>query len=216
MNEPFLAGQDLHHGPALEEALHRSLVYTINLDFFRQPHDILLRPFNRLLRGAGQGARTAVLDGYIGAGLIDDLTDDLAAGPDDRADLFGIDLYGLHLRRVRRKLLLRLGQDLFHYPENLQPALLRLLTRRPHDLRRNALDLDIHLKRGYALLGAGDLEVHVAQVILETDYIAQDRMPVILHNESHGDTGHGRLERHTRVKKRERRGADRGHGGGAG
>ena len=49
------------------------------------------------------------------------------------------------------------------------------LQRGRHDLERKALDLDVHLDRRDAGLGARDLEVHVAEVILGAQDVGQDR-----------------------------------------
>src|SRR5215475_777447 len=45
-----------------------------------------------------------------------------------------------------------------------------LIERDAHDLRRDAFDLDVHLQRRDAILRTGDLEIHVAEMIL----VAQD------------------------------------------
>ncbi len=49
------------------------------------------------------------------------------------------------------------------------------LKRHPHDLFGDAGDLDVHLQRGDALIGAGDLEVHVAEMILVAENVGQNR-----------------------------------------
>ncbi len=43
-----------------------------------------------------------------------------------------------------------------------------------HDLGGDALDLDVHLQGGDALDGAGDLEVHVAQVVFGAQDVGED------------------------------------------
>src|SRR5580658_6814127 len=48
-----------------------------------------------------------------------------------------------------------------------------IFQRDAHDLGRHAFDLDVHLQRGHAVPGAGDLEIHVAQVILVAENIAE-------------------------------------------
>ena len=65
---------------------------------------------------------------------------------------------------------------LLHLAQDVEPALARLLERLLHDLEVEALDLDVHLDRGDALLGAGDLEVHVAEVILGAEDVGEDRV----------------------------------------
>jgi hypothetical protein len=72
------------------------------------------------------------------------------------------------------------GQRLGHLAQDVHPAGLGLLQRLFHDLGRDARDLDVHLQRGDAVLGARDLEVHVAEVILVAKDVGQDPVgPVI-------------------------------------
>src|SRR3546814_3093595 len=60
---------------------------------------------------------------------------------------------------------------LFPYTTLFRSAFAGLGQRHLHDFLGDALDLDVHLQRGDAVLGARHLEVHVAQVI----FIAQNR-----------------------------------------
>jgi hypothetical protein len=55
------------------------------------------------------------------------------------------------------------------------------------------VDLDVHLQRGDAVFGTGDLEVHVAQVIFVTENVGQDGELVAFLDEAHGDTGNRRF-----------------------
>ena len=45
--------------------------------------------------------------------------------------------------------------------------------------RGDAGDLDVHLERGDALAGAGDLEVHVALVVFHAGDVGEDREAVV-------------------------------------
>ena len=67
------------------------------------------------------------------------------------------------------------GQRLGHLAEDVDAPVLGLAERNLHDLLGDALDLDVHLQRGDALLGAGDLEVHVAEMILVAEDVGQHR-----------------------------------------
>ena len=116
-----------------------------------------------------------VLDVDLGAGLLDDLADHLAAGADHFADLVGRDLEGLDARRVFAELGAGIGQRLGHFAEDVDTPVLGLAERDLHDLLGDALDLDVHLQRGDALVGAGHLEVHVAEMILVAEDVGQDR-----------------------------------------
>src|SRR5947207_4553858 len=75
-------------------------------------------------------------------------TDRLATFADDHPDLLGIDLDRGDPRRVLCELGARLGDRLGHLAEDKLARALRLLERVPHDLLRDAGDLDVHLERG--------------------------------------------------------------------
>ena len=62
-----------------------------------------------------------------------------------------------------------------------------------HDLLGDRGDLDVHLQRGDALVGAGDLEVHVAEMILVAEDVGQHGEAVALLDQAHGDAGHRAL-----------------------
>ena len=85
---------------------------------------------------------------------------------------FGIVIDG-DARRVAAHVAAGAGQRLGHLAEDVQAAVLRLRQRIAHDLEGDRGDLDVHLQRGDALLGAGHLEVHVAEVILVAEDVGQ-------------------------------------------
>ena len=98
--------------------------------------------------------------------------------------------------------------------EDEQPGVAGLRSARRRS-PRDAGDLDVHLQRGDAVGGAGDLEVHVAEVILGALDVGQHDVVVALLDQAHRDARDRRLDRHAGVHQRERRAADRGHRGGA-
>ena len=61
-------------------------------------------------------------------------------------------------------------ERLLHHAQHEQPRVARLMQRLAHHLARHAADLVVHLDRGDAVGGAGDLEVHVTEMVL----VAQD------------------------------------------
>ena len=65
------------------------------------------------------------------------------------------------------------------------------------------------------LLGAGDLEVHVAEVVLVAEDVGQHREAVAFLDQAHRDAGDVRLDRHAGVHQREAAAAHRGHRRGA-
>ena len=100
--------------------------------------------------------------------------DRLAALADDGADLLRVDLDRLDPRGGRAELLARTVDRLGHLAEDEEPALTGLLQRLAQDVEGDAGDLDVHLEGVDALLGAGDLEVHVAEVILDAGDVGED------------------------------------------
>ena len=64
---------------------------------------------------------------------------------------------------------------------------------------------------GDALAGAGDLEVHVAEVIFVTEDVAENREILAFEDQAHGDAGDRALQRNAGVHHRQRAAADGGH-----
>jgi hypothetical protein len=100
-----------------------------------------------------------------------------------------------------------------HLVEDELAGPLRLIEGVPHDLLRDAGDLDVHLESRDALARAGDLEVHVTEVILGALDVGEDDVVVALLDEAHGDAADRRLDRHPGVHQRESRAADGAHRG---
>src|SRR5437764_810773 len=142
-------------------------------------------------------ARPVLLDVdlHLVVGL--EAADRLAALADDEADLLLCDLDRRDAGSVGGQLRARLRDHLEHLVEDEVARPLRLLERVTHDLLRDAGDLDVHLKRGDAVAGPGDLEVHVAEVVLRALDVGQDHVVVAFHDETHRDAAHRCLDRHT-------------------
>ena len=121
------------------------------------------------------------------------------------------DLEGLDARRVFAEFGAGGGQRLGHLAQNVDAAFLGLAERDLHDLLGDALDLDVHLQRGDALLGAGHLEVHVAEMILVAEDVRQNRKALVFEDQAHRDTRGRPLQGNAGIHQRERGAADRGH-----
>ena len=157
--------------------------------------------------------RAVVVDVDLRVELLRQRANRLAALADHRTDLLGVDLDRRDARRVLRQLLARRGDRLAHLAEDRHARVLGLRERVAQDVERHAGDLDVHLQGGDALGGAGDLEVHVAQVVLHARDVGEDDVVVALLDEAHGHAGHRRLDRHAGVHQRERGAAHRRHRG---
>src|SRR5690606_25264154 len=189
------AGQDLDEGAEVDDPLDHAVVGRADLGLGDEALDQPLGALDLLDVAAGDRNPAGVLDVDRAAGLLDDRADGLAARPDDLADLVDLDLHGHDPRRVLADVAARLGHHLEHLAEDVQPGLARLVERGLEDLTGQARDLDVHLQRGDAGAGAGDLEVHVAEVILVAEDGGQVRVLAALLLEAHGDAGDRRLGR---------------------
>ena len=61
------------------------------------------------------------------------------------------------------------------------------------------------------VLGARDLEVHVAEVILGAEDVGEDRVLLAFLDQAHRDAGDGAANRNAGIEQRERATADRRH-----
>ena len=105
----------------------------------------------------------------------------------------------------------RVRKRFLHQVQDVHAPFARLRQRDRHDLLRDALDLDVHLQRGYAAVRARDLEIHVAQVILIAENVGEHRETIALLDESHRDARDVCFSRHAGVHQREARAAYRCH-----
>ena len=160
---------------------------------------------------AAMVTRPRVVDRELGARLVLDAADRLALRSDEVADLLGADVHRDDARRERRQVVALRRQRLVHLAEDVQAAFLRLRERLLHDLEIEALDLDVHLDRRDAVPRAGDLEVHVAEVILGAEDVGEDRVLLPFLDQAHRHAGDGGANRNAGVEQRERGAADRRH-----
>jgi hypothetical protein len=135
----------------------------------------------------------------IFAGGLANLADNLAAGADDLADLLFRNRELGDARRLVGHRLAGAGDRLAHLAKDVQTAVLRLAECNPHDLFGDRGDLDVHLQRGDAGIGACHLEVHVAEVILVAQDVGQHREALAFLDEAHGNARHRLRQRHARV-----------------
>ena len=212
VQQPFRARKDLDEGSEVHHLHHRPQIGLPDFGGGRQLFDDPDRLFGRLAAGGSDVDGAVVFDVDLHSRLIDDAADHLPAGTDDPADLLDRDLDGDDTRRQFGNVGARLGYGRGHPIEDVQPALPGLEQRFLHDLSRDPGNLDVHLQRGDAVPAAGDLEVHIAVVVLESGDIRQDRIVLSLLDQSHGDTGDGSLERHACVLQRHDGAADGRHG----
>src|ERR1019366_5954228 len=203
------AGQDLNEAPVRLDAHDGAEILGPDLRHGRDLADRLdaLLGGPEVARGHRDGA--VVLHVDLAGVLLLERADRLAAGADDVADL----LFGhgdrQKARRERRELGARGLQRLLHLVEDEEAAVARLFERLLEDLRRDAADLDVHLERGDALAGAGDLEVHVAVMVFLARDVGQNGESVAFLHESHRDARDRALDGHAGAHERDRGGSVR-------
>jgi hypothetical protein len=93
----------------------------------------------------------------------------------------------------------------------MQSPLTSLLQCSRQHIRRHARQLDIHLNRTDALACTRNLEIHVAEMILVAENIAQDPILVALIDQAHRNPRDGCLDWNTGVHQSETAAAYGGH-----
>ena len=156
-----------------------------------------------------------VVNGDVGAGLLLHRIDDLALRSDHLTDLVHRDLEADDLRCSLVDFRPRRGNGCVHDIENLQPGFFRLLKRRTEHIGGNPVDLGVELQRGDELTRARNFEVHVAESVFRSENIGKRCVLTFGKDQTHRDTGHGRLDRNTCVHQRHRCRADGTHRCGA-
>ncbi len=215
VHEAVLGAEEVYEGAEVHHLDHSSLVDVTDLGLGRDRLDPIDRRLHRVAVGGRHLHRAVVGNVDLGARLLHDLADHLAAGSDHLANLVDRDVEHLDARRVLAELVAVLRQGLRHLAQDVHAPVLRLAERHAHDLLGDAGDLDVHLQRGHAPLGARYLEVHIAEMILVAEDVGQHGIALVLEDEAHGDAGGRALERDARVHQRQRRAAYGGHRGGA-
>src|SRR5215217_7716344 len=215
VHEAILGAEEVHERAEIGGLDHGTLIDGADFGFVGDRADPLDGGFNLRAVRRGDLDRAVVFDVDLGAGLFDDLADHLAAGADHFTDLVGRDLHGFDAGSELADFGTRSGDGVGHLAQDVDTTTLGLLERDLHDLLGDAGDLDVHLQRGDALVGTGDLEVHVAEVIFVAENVAENSKLLAFKDQAHGDTGNRTRQRHASIHQGERGAADGCHRGGA-
>ena len=221
MDEAFLAGETFDEGAELLSGADDALVGLTFFDLGSDHFDFLDGAGHAFAVGGEDVDLTAVVFGDVDlrAGDLGDALDVLAAGADEHADLFRIDLEGLDARGVLLELAGGSGDGSGHDFEDLFASDLVTLDRFLGDFEGQTVDLEVELEASDAFARAADLEVHVAEVVLGAEDVGQDDVlvdltaVVSLGDEAAGDAGDGGGDRHAGVHQGEGTATDGGHGG---
>src|SRR4051812_27591465 len=213
MDEAVARSQEVHESAEIDDLDDLARIDHADLRFGYNAADPVDRRLRRLGVYRGDLDRAVVVDIDLGAGRLDDLANDLAAGADDLADLVARDRECRDPRRVLADFLARPGQRLRHLAEDVAASVFRLIERDAHYLLGDRGDLDVHLQRRDAALGAGDLKVHIAEMVFVAENVRQHGKAVLLLDQPHRDPGDRARQRHAGIHQRERRAAHARHRG---
>ena len=220
MHQAVLTGEHFDEGAEFFDGHDAAFVDLTDFDLGAERFDFAAGDFHAL-RGDGEHLHgSVVFDVDFATGLFDQALDVLAARSDQRADLLGVDLQGDDARGVLGNIRARSRQRGEHVGQDLATGDTSLLDGLLHDRQRDALELQIQLEAGDALLGSGDLAVHVAERVFPADDVGQELVAgdlvigSVLGANTDGDTCHRAGDGHTGIHEGQRCAADRSHRGG--
>src|ERR1017187_4394065 len=215
MQEAIPVGHDLHESAEFFDANDLAAVDLADLDFRRDRFDLLDGPVGGFAIRREDVDRAVVFDIYLAACGFHDTLDDLALWSDDGADLLGVDVNGGDARRVLGEFG-AVGLDrFFHLIEDQAARFAGLLECLLRQLQAQTVQLEIGLEAGDALAGAGDLEIHVAEMIFGAKDVGEHGglAGLLIHDEADGDARDGRFHRHASIQQGEGGTADARHRG---
>ncbi len=216
MQHAFLTRHDLDDRAEAQDITHGAFVF---FAFFGDRHDTLddaKRGFRVFLVGGGHryvADAIAFFDLDLGARFPLDALNDLATGPDDGSDKLGVDRDLREARRVGRHFAARLVEHLGHLVEDVQPAFAGLVEGAFEDLLGQTGHLDVHLAGRDPGAAPRHLEVHVAEVILGAQDVAEHGDATPVRDEPHRHAGDRRFDRHAGVHHGQCARAHGRHGG---
>src|SRR5579859_6605247 len=166
-HQTLFTRQNLHERAEVHQPAHRTRINLADLNLLCQRTHRIHRAIHAILRDGRDVHRAIIVNVNLRTGLVLNAADRLAARADDRANLIRVDLDGLNARRIRRQVLMRLRQRLQHLVHDVHATLFGLGHCLREHLRRQPLDLDIHLEGRDAIRRTRDFEVHVAHSVFE-------------------------------------------------
>ena len=217
MAETVATGHELDEAAEVLEGDNLATVDLAYFGFGAKAVDLLLRDGKAVGVGGVNANGTVVFDVDLATGLVADALDVLATRADEGTDLVRVNLDGDDPWSVGAHFLSRSGDGLFHRVDDLKAGFLRVNEGFAHDLAREAFELQVQLKAGDALLGAGDLAVHVTEGVFPTDdvgedFVATNRAVVIFFRaDTDGDAADGGGHGNTGIHERQGGATNGGH-----
>ena len=213
VDQTLLAGSDLNERAEIHDAGDLAQIHCAGLGIGSDGLDDLDRSLALLSVQTCDEYLTDLalfLDVDLTIALRLDLLNDLAGLADDLGNLVRSDRGGEHLRSIGAELGTRLCDCLEHdLVEDVVAGFMCFLQRFLDHLGGQTADLQIHLDGGDAVVGTGNLEVHVAEEVLKTLDIDHGHPALAFGDQTAGDTGDRSLDRNARVHEGEGGAADR-------
>src|SRR5207245_5859944 len=171
MHEPVTRPEKVHEGAEIDYFDNFPGIDHPDFRLGDDPANPVDRGSGRLTIYRGHLDRPIIVDVDLGPCGFGNLTNDLAARTDHLADFLLRDAERRDPRSILADLVPRTGQRFGHFTKDMQAAFTRLGQRDAHNLLGDRGDLNVHLQRRDTALGAGDFEVHIAQMVLIAENI---------------------------------------------
>ena len=205
----FFAGSDFNKSTEAHESCDNTLVNSTDFGIVCDGVDDIKCLLGIVEIGGGNEYGTVVFDVDLDVAFCADLLDDLALLTDDITDLFNVDLGGEHLGSILGKFCSGFCDAGKHdFVKDLAACNIGLFECFLDDFGSQTVHLGIHLDGGDTLLGAADLEVHIAEEVFKTLNVNHGHETVAFGNKTAGDTCNGSLDGNTGCHQRKRGAAD--------
>ena len=216
MEQAVLAGHELYEAAIRHDAAHGALVHFAHFGNSHDGLDLCHGSIDGLLIGTAHlylAYAILLVDGDGGTGLLLHTLDNLSARANHCTDELLGDGHLLDAWYVGLQFGAGLVDGLHHLAQDVLSAGLGLHERLLQNLVRESVALDIHLCGSQSVYGTCSLEVHVAQVVLIAQDVAQHGVLVLsgVLDKAHGDAAHSVLDGHTSVHQSQTACAGRCH-----
>ena len=218
MEQTFVSRHKLNEATIRHDRLNRRFIY---FAYFGHSHDSLNLSHSSVhsLFVVGSHFYLAAFlylintDDSTGLGL--DTLDNLTAGANDSTNHIFRNNERYNTRSLWFEVLARFRHSLQNLVEDIHTCLVSLCESVLQHLVTQTIHLDIHLASGQTVTRTGGLEVHIAEVVLIAEDVAQNLIVEFvahqLGNHTHSDTADGFLDLYTGIHQRERTCANGSH-----
>ena len=204
MQQTIPARHELYEAAIRHYATYNALIHVTYLGNSHDSLDLAHCSINNILAAAGNlnlAYTINLVDCDSSTCLLLHTLDDLAARTYYSTDKLLRNYHLLYTWYMRFQFRTRSIQSLQHLSQNMLTASLCLHQSLLQDLVRQTIALDIHLCSRQTLGSTSSLEVHITQVILITQDIAQYSILILARvlDQTHCNTAHRSCKRHTGI-----------------